>query len=108
MGARQMRSPIRQALNTQEIAMKQIIHGAACALAAVLSLSSFALQAAEAIPAERYHYGMQLDVQKVLALHEESSRWCQVVDARMDYLDSQGQQRSLAYRKHSHSCSAGD
>jgi hypothetical protein len=108
MGARRMRSLNRQAINTQEIGMTQIIHGAACALAAVLTLSSFALQAAEAIPAERYYYGMQLDVQKVLALHEESSRWCQVVDARMDYLESQGQQHSLAYRKHSRSCSAGD
>ncbi|NQD94977.1 DUF2790 domain-containing protein [Pseudomonas sp. CrR25] len=92
--------------------MKQIIHGAACALTALLSLSSFALQAAEAIPAERYHYGMQLDVQKVLAVSEAqpkaSPQLCQVVEARMDYLDSAGETRSLTYLKHSSTCRDGD
>ena len=88
--------------------MKPIIQGAAYVLTAVFSLAIPALQAAESIPLERYHYGMQLDVQKVLELHEEPSQWCQVVDARMDYLDSQGQKRSLAYRKLASSCSEGN
>ena len=77
---------------------------AALVLACVRPFSSFGLQAAESIPAERYHYGMQLDVQKVLALHEDPAQSCQVVDARMDYLDSQGRERSLAYVKHAKAC----
>lgn len=92
--------------------MKQIIHGAACAMAAVLTLSSLALQAAEPTPAERYHYGMQLDVQKVLAMSEAephaSSQPCEVVAARMDYLDSAGKARSVTYLKHSSACQDHD
>ena len=77
---------------------------AALVLACVLPFSSFGPQAAESIPAERYHYGMQLDVQKILALHEAPAQSCQVVEARMDYLDSQGRERSLAYVKHAKAC----
>lgn len=88
--------------------MKFITCGAAYVLAAVFSFGSLVVQAAESIPVERYRYDMQLDVQKVLSTHEESSSRCQVVDARMDYLDSQGQKRSLAYRRLSSSCSEGN
>lgn len=88
--------------------MKFSTRGGAYLLAAVFSFGSLAVQAAESIPVERYRYGTQLDVQKLLATHEESSRWCQVVDARMDYLDSQGQKRSLGYRKLSSACSEGN
>jgi hypothetical protein len=87
--------------------MQSITHRAAYALAAVLAFASLPLQAAESTPVERYHYGMHLDVQKVLAMHEEPSQGCQVVGAQLDYLDSQGQKRSLAYRKHASSCSEG-
>jgi hypothetical protein len=77
---------------------------AALVLACVLPFGSLAVQAAESIPVERYHYGMQLDVQKVLKLQEAPSTLCQVVEARMDYLDSQGRERSLAYLKHAQAC----
>lgn len=76
---------------------------AALVLAFVLPFGSLTF-AAEQIPAERYHYGMQLDVQKVLKLQEAPSTLCQVVEARMDYLDSQGRERSLAYLKHAKAC----
>jgi hypothetical protein len=88
--------------------MKSITRRITYALTVLFAFASLPLQAAESLPLERYHYGMQLDVQKVLALHEESFQWCQVVDARMDYLDSRGQKRSLAYRKHASSCSEGN
>lgn len=83
--------------------MKYAMLGAACALAAI-TLGSIPAQAAGASTAERYHYGMRLDVQKIVSLHEASSQLCQVVDARMDYLDSQGQRRSLAYLKLAAAC----
>lgn len=84
--------------------MKPISHVAAVALAFILPLASLTVYAAEAVTAERYHYGMQLDVQKVLALHEAPTQLCQVVEARMDYLDSQGGERSLVYLKHAKAC----
>ncbi|ERI49980.1 hypothetical protein N878_02055 [Pseudomonas sp. EGD-AK9] len=88
--------------------MKLSARGATYLLAAAFSFGSLAVQADESIPVERYRYGAQLDVQKVLALHEEPSADCQVVSARMDYLDSMDQKRSLEYRKLSSSCSEGN
>lgn len=82
----------------------QSINRAALVLACVLPFTSLSLHAAERVAVERYHYGMQLDVQKVLKLHEAPSVLCQVVEARMDYLDSQGRERSLAYLKHADAC----
>ncbi|ARS49280.1 DUF2790 domain-containing protein [Ectopseudomonas hydrolytica] len=88
--------------------MKLSARGATYLLAAAFSLGGLAVQAAESVPVEQYHYGMQLDVRKVLALHEESSSGCRVVSARMDYLDSMGHKRSLEYRKLSSTCSEGN
>lgn len=85
--------------------MKFMSLSAACLLAATCNFVSSAAQATESVTPERYHYGMQLDVQQVVAVHEESSVLCQVVDARMDYLDSNGKLRSLEYRKHAAACS---
>ncbi|GAC1032711.1 hypothetical protein thsps21_35400 [Pseudomonas sp. No.21] len=84
--------------------MQSLARTAAFALSLVLPLASLGLQAAESIPVEQYHYGMQLDVQKVLALHEAPTVLCQVVEARMDYLDSQGREHRLAYLKHATAC----
>lgn len=85
--------------------MKLTSLGTACLLAATLNLASTAAQAAEHVAPERYHYGMHLDVKRVVAVHEAPSELCQVVDARMDYLDSNGQLHSVAYRKHADACS---
>ncbi|MBZ9666222.1 DUF2790 domain-containing protein [Pseudomonas sp. LMG 31766] len=82
----------------------QAITRTSLVLALVLPFGSLNLHAAERTLVERYHYGMQLDVQKVLALEEVPSSRCQVVEARMDYLDSQGHERSLAYLKHAKAC----
>jgi len=84
--------------------MKSLARTAALALSLVLPLLGSGLQAAETLPVEQYHYGMQLDVQKVLALHEAPTVLCQVVEARMDYLDSQGREHRLAYLKHATAC----
>ncbi|MWV14326.1 DUF2790 domain-containing protein [Pseudomonas sp. R-28-1W-6] len=88
--------------------MKSVTSRFSYLMTALLAVTSLSVQAVESNPVEQYKYGMKLDVQKVLALHEEPSQWCQVVDARMDYLDSNGQKRSLAYVKLSDSCSDGD
>ncbi|MDF3933714.1 DUF2790 domain-containing protein [Pseudomonas citronellolis] len=77
---------------------------AAALFAFAAPLASFAASAPE--PVQQYHYGQHLDVKKVLALHEDPGT-CQVVQARMDYLDSAGQPHSLAYQKFSSDCNEG-
>ncbi|MBN0787594.1 DUF2790 domain-containing protein, partial [Pseudomonas aeruginosa] len=56
----------------------------------LLSGAVFAAQAAAPVPTESYRYGMPLDVHKVVATQEQASTTCEIVDARMDYLDSAG------------------
>lgn len=53
----------------------------------------------------QYHYGMQLDIAKVLAV--TSAKGCGVVPVRMRYLDSQGAEQQLEYRAERVACSRG-
>lgn len=89
--------------------MKSIQLASACLFASLAAFASFGAQAADTQPAEPYHYGQKLDVKRVLAIHEESASPfdCGIVDARMDYLDSNGQPHSLAYRKFATDCNEG-
>lgn len=89
--------------------MKATQFGAACLLAAIASFGSFAAQAADDVPVVQYQYGQKLDVSKVLAIHEDSATPfdCGVVNARMDYLDSNGQPHSLSYLKYATNCNDG-
>ncbi|MDP9520380.1 DUF2790 domain-containing protein [Pseudomonas putida] len=75
----------------------------ACAsLFAVLSFGAIAAQATTApmgdAGAMQYRYGEHLDVKKVLSVEDEQSNACGLVNTRMDYLDSKGQQQSVQYR----------
>lgn len=74
---------------------------AACLLGLAAPLAAFAA------PIEVYQYGRKLDVQHVIAIHEDAASACQVVNARMDYLDSHGQPHSLSYQKFSSACAEG-
>lgn len=89
--------------------MKSIQLASACLFASLAAFASFGAQAADTQPAEPYHYGQKLDVKRVLAIHEESASPfdCGIVDARMDYLDSNDQPHSLAYRKFATDCNEG-
>lgn len=60
-------------------------------------------QAAESVAV--YHYGMPLDINKVLTMSEPDTRLCDVVQASMVYLDSAGQQHTLQYLKLAQACS---
>ncbi|NVZ99423.1 DUF2790 domain-containing protein [Pseudomonas gingeri] len=81
---------------------------AACLFAAlnICTLSARAEAQTQAQP-ETYSYGTHLDVRKVLSLTQEAGPECSVVNARMSYLDSQGQQHILDYRKFSDICHEG-
>lgn len=52
-----------------------------------------------------YHYGMSVDVAKVLNMTEPVIEECQVIKAVMTYLDSSGQEHTLRYLKLAEVCS---
>ncbi|MCE5988563.1 DUF2790 domain-containing protein [Pseudomonas sp. LM20] len=71
-------------------------------LFAVLSFGAIAAQAST-MPMNdtgvmQYRYGDHLDVKKVLSIQDDQSDACGLVNTRMDYLDSNGQQQSVQYR----------
>jgi len=85
--------------------MKKTI-SAAC-LITVLSAGAMPAMAQSSATSETYSYGTQLDISQVISLTENSSHNCGLVDAQMTYLDSEGKQRVLTYRKLSATCSDG-
>ncbi|WP_110970071.1 DUF2790 domain-containing protein [Pseudomonas huaxiensis] len=72
-------------------------------------LLSFGLLFAAAAQAQDvatdYHYGMRLDVARVLSMTEPVTEECQVIKAAMTYLDSSGQEHTLRYLKLAEVCS---
>ncbi|GLO46991.1 MULTISPECIES: DUF2790 domain-containing protein [Pseudomonas] len=71
-------------------------------LFAVLSFGAIAAQASTMPMSDagvmQYRYGDHLDVKKVLSIQDDQSDACGLVNTRMDYLDSKGQQQSVQYR----------
>ncbi|KJK18836.1 DUF2790 domain-containing protein [Pseudomonas sp. NPDC087612] len=63
-----------------------------------------AATAQAATPVPVYHYGMPVDVARVLQLSEPASDTCEVVLASMVYVDSAGRQHSLQYLKLARVC----
>ena len=51
-----------------------------------------------------YHYGMTLNVGKVVSLTEPITDECKVVIADMKYIDKSGRPQELSYRKLSDAC----
>ena len=56
----------------------------------------------QAVP---YHYGMPLQVAKVISLTEPQTQDCQVVTANMKYIDKSGKPAQITYQKLSDACS---
>lgn len=55
------------------------------------------------IPVETYHYGMKLDIARVLSI-SDTSQECGVVPSIMRYEDSSGTPRALEYRIYGGGC----
>ncbi|KAF1054335.1 MAG: hypothetical protein GAK43_00931 [Stenotrophomonas maltophilia] len=51
-----------------------------------------------------YHYGMNLDVAKVISIEQPNDR-CEISTAKMTYRDSQGQLHVLEYLRQTPKCS---
>lgn len=65
--------------------------------------AALAANAADAAPVV-YHYGMQLDVAKVISIKQANDR-CEVAPAKMTYADSKGQVHVLEYLRQTEMCS---
>ncbi|MCY1216202.1 hypothetical protein D9M68_405880 [compost metagenome] len=85
----------------------------ALALLALVGMSAFAFaeESVEAADAEepvveRYHYGMKLDIARVIS-RSEIPNVCGVVPAYMTYVDHQGKVHRLEYVVFGQGCSNG-
>ena len=67
--------------------------------------SSFASPAPKPVDTRTYEYGMWLDIAKVLSTDISRSTQCEVVEAKMAYLNSAGGVEVLRYLTLSSACS---
>jgi hypothetical protein len=76
-------------------------------LASALACTAFAglAQANDTSKATPYHYGMPLNVGKVVALTEPTTNECKVITADMKYIDTSGKPEEISYQKLSDVCS---
>lgn len=72
------------------------------AVAALGGATSF-VEAAVEVP--DYHYGMPLDVAKVIRIDEPRAATCEVVRAQITYLNSQGATQRMGFLKLAEACS---
>jgi hypothetical protein len=77
--------------------------GGALALAAVSGLAQAddQTQATKPVP---YHYGMPMNIAKVLAMNETPTNDCKVIKADIKFLDKAGKVEDVSYRKMSEAC----
>jgi len=57
-----------------------------------------------AVQAMPYHYGMSLDIAKVVSMTEPSTLECKVVTADMKFIDTAGKLEEITYLKLSDAC----
>ncbi|AOE82994.1 DUF2790 domain-containing protein [Pseudomonas sp. TCU-HL1] len=72
-------------------------------LAVLASGSVFAAKSADALS---YSYGMPLDVARVISIDEPSPLTCETIQAKMTYVDSKGEEKSVTYLKASSACAS--
>ncbi|MCM2461994.1 DUF2790 domain-containing protein [Pseudomonas sp. CG7] len=74
-------------------------------LLAVISLSGSPLLAKEQTQIPAYEYGMPLDIARVIHIEEATSPVCEVVQAKMTYLNSQGIKKHVSFLQLAEACS---
>jgi len=73
-------------------------------LLAVVPLGSPSLFAKEQTQAPAYEYGMPLDIAKVVRIEVPASRTCEVVHARMTYVNTQGSTEQVSFLQLTEAC----
>lgn len=81
--------------------MKALACGATALLFVTIASGAHATESAQVEP---FVYGMHLDVAKVVSIDEPHPLTCQIIEAKMTYIDSQGQARAVSYTKQSDAC----
>lgn len=84
--------------------LRTLILGGALALAAVSGLAQANDQGTAAKPVP-YHYGMPMNITKVLAMNEPATNDCEVVKADIKFVNTSGNVQDVSYRKLSEACS---
>ncbi|MDL2186087.1 DUF2790 domain-containing protein [Pseudomonas sp. ChxA] len=80
--------------------LRTLLFTGTLALAAVSGMAQ-ADTAAKPVP---YQYGMPLNVDKVIAMHEEDTSLCKVINADIKFVDKAGKIEDVGYRKMSEAC----
>ncbi|NWA43165.1 DUF2790 domain-containing protein [Pseudomonas reactans] len=83
--------------------LRTLMFGGALALAAVSGLAQADEQGAAVKPVP-YHYGMPMNIAKVLAMNETQTDECKVIKADIKFLDKAGKVEDVSYRKMSEAC----
>ena len=83
--------------------LRTLMLGAALALAAVSGLAQADDQTAAVKPV-LYHYGLPMNIDKVLAMNETPTDECKVIKADIKFLDKAGKVEDVSYRKMSEAC----
>ncbi|WP_271410340.1 DUF2790 domain-containing protein [Pseudomonas sp. Q1-7] len=72
-------------------------------LALLASGSVFAAKSADTVP---YRYGMPLDIARVISIDEPNPLTCETIQAKMTYVDTSGEKKSVTYLKESSACAS--
>ncbi|MGX1174945.1 MULTISPECIES: DUF2790 domain-containing protein [Pseudomonas] len=84
-------------MNTQNLSIAGLL--------VVIALSGSPLLAKEQTQVPAYEYGMPLDIAKVIRIETPTSPMCEVVQAKMTYLNTQGIKKHLSFLQLAEACS---
>ena len=82
--------------------VKNIVFGV-CLMVSGLGIANAATDDYSSVKFEKYDYGMNLDVKKVLSMSQQSGH-CETVPAKMVYENSKGEVKGLSYMVLSEGC----
>ncbi|MBK5543882.1 DUF2790 domain-containing protein [Pseudomonas sp. TH04] len=83
--------------------LRTLVFTSTLALAAVSGLAQADTQQAAGKPVP-YQYGMPLNIDKVIAMHETDTHECKVINADIKFVDKAGKVEDVGYRKMSEAC----
>ncbi|PMV21075.1 MULTISPECIES: DUF2790 domain-containing protein [unclassified Pseudomonas] len=83
--------------------LRTLMLGATLALAAASGLAQADDQTVAVKPVP-YHYGLPMNIDKVLAMNETPTDECKVIKADIKFLDKAGKVEDVSYRKMSEAC----
>lgn len=75
-----------------------------CLFGCTLVLTTLATTAQAETKPVPYHYGMPMDIQKVISMTEPQTRDCKVIEAQIKFVDKAGEVQQVSYKKLSEAC----